>query len=234
MKAVGQNCLNEIRNLIPLKHWIHCRNQDNPTNIPSRGNLPRELINRLGWTLGNKCHAQMIVYKDYSNLTQLLLGSVYILRFIHLLKTETNPLPFINSWHWKCYNNPCLYFTCLRSFARATPPILNSTKIISTVKGNQQKQDQHLSQHLNDQHKQQYPEQWSELEGGWVNFKKMTHDWLTNSWLIGGMTEIELITSYLLAVGQLSIMYMHAHMILDFNKRNLVWFSDDKGEWSSS
>ena len=48
------------------------------------------------------------------------------------------------------------------------------------------------------------------------------------------MTEIELITSHLLAVGRLSIMYMHAHMILDFNKRNLVWFSDDKGEWSSS
>lgn len=50
------------------------------------------------------------------------------------------------------------------------------------------------------------------------------------------MTEIELITSYLLAIGQLSIMYMHAHIykILDFNKRNLVWFSDNKGELSSS
>ena len=61
--------------------------------------------------------------------------------------------------------------------------------------------------------------------------------WLTDQLLVNrGVSETELITSYLLAVGQLSIMYKHTHicMILDFNKRNLVWFSDDKGEQSSS
>ena len=51
-KQFVQNRVIEIRKLVPSKHWSHCRSQDNPADIPSRGNSPRELINNKLWWSG--------------------------------------------------------------------------------------------------------------------------------------------------------------------------------------
>ena len=45
-----QNHVNEIRELVPSDCWMHCRSQDNPADVPSRGATVRELIaNSLWW-----------------------------------------------------------------------------------------------------------------------------------------------------------------------------------------
>ena len=50
-KQFVQNRAIEIRKLVPPKHWSYCRSQDNPADIPSRGNSPRELThNKLWWS----------------------------------------------------------------------------------------------------------------------------------------------------------------------------------------
>ena len=36
-KQFVQNRVNEIRKLVPSGCWMHCRSQDNPADIPSRG-----------------------------------------------------------------------------------------------------------------------------------------------------------------------------------------------------
>ena len=49
-KQFVQNRVNEIRRLVPSDHWIHCRGQNNPADIPSRGATVKELIgNSLWW-----------------------------------------------------------------------------------------------------------------------------------------------------------------------------------------
>ena len=50
-KQFVQNCVNEICELVPGSHWNHCRSQENPAYIPSRGVAPKELIsNNLWWS----------------------------------------------------------------------------------------------------------------------------------------------------------------------------------------
>ena len=50
-KQFVQNQVIEICKLVPSKHWSHCHSHDNPADIPSRGNSPRELIsNKLWWS----------------------------------------------------------------------------------------------------------------------------------------------------------------------------------------
>ena len=49
-KQFVQNRVNEIRKLVPSNRWRHCRSQDNPADIPSRGTTVRELVcNKLWW-----------------------------------------------------------------------------------------------------------------------------------------------------------------------------------------
>ena len=50
-KQFVQNRMNEICELVPGSHWNHCRSQENPADIPSRGVVPKELIsNNLWWS----------------------------------------------------------------------------------------------------------------------------------------------------------------------------------------
>ena len=132
-KQFVQNRVNEIRKLVPSGCWMHCRSQDNPADVPSRGATVRELIaNSLWWNgpewticsvrsdieevaMPTECVTKMkvkdvvthnllvpnhsadinlqrvIVCEDYSKLTQLLLVTAYVLRFIHPLKARTRP-----------------------------------------------------------------------------------------------------------------------------------------------
>ena len=99
----------------------------------------------------------MIVYKDYSNLTQC---SVYILRFIHLLKDRDKSAPIYQLLTLEVLQQPVSLLYLHEIFYKSnTTNTWLYQDYIPTVKGNQQKQDQHLSQHLNDQHKQQHPKQ---------------------------------------------------------------------------
>ena len=50
-KQFVQNHMNEICELVPRSHWNHCRSQENPADISSRGVAPKELIsNNLWWS----------------------------------------------------------------------------------------------------------------------------------------------------------------------------------------
>ena len=51
-KQFVQIRVNEICKLVPGSCWNHCRSQDNPADIPSRGITPKELINNKMWWSG--------------------------------------------------------------------------------------------------------------------------------------------------------------------------------------
>ena len=51
-KQFVQNRVNEICKLVPGSCWNHCRSQDNPADIPSRGITPKGLINNKMWWSG--------------------------------------------------------------------------------------------------------------------------------------------------------------------------------------
>ena len=51
-KPFVQNCVNEIRKLLPIDCWSHCSGRDNPADIPSRGLAPLELSVNMLWRNG--------------------------------------------------------------------------------------------------------------------------------------------------------------------------------------
>ena len=51
-KPFVQNRVNEIRTLVPVKHWRHCHRKINPTDIPSRGMRSLELSECASWIEG--------------------------------------------------------------------------------------------------------------------------------------------------------------------------------------
>ena len=51
-KPFVQNCVDEIRKLVPPDSWKHCSGRDNPADIPSRGLAPLELSVSVRWREG--------------------------------------------------------------------------------------------------------------------------------------------------------------------------------------
>ncbi len=51
-KQFVQNRVNEIWNLVPTATWLHCPGCENPTDIPSRGIKPTELVSNELWSSG--------------------------------------------------------------------------------------------------------------------------------------------------------------------------------------
>lgn len=51
-KQFIQNCVSEIRDLLPVSSWRHCPGSDNPADLPSRGLTPTELSTNRLWHCG--------------------------------------------------------------------------------------------------------------------------------------------------------------------------------------
>ncbi len=51
-KPFVQNCVSEIRRLLPVDCWSHCSGRDNPADLPSRGVSPLELLVNPLWQNG--------------------------------------------------------------------------------------------------------------------------------------------------------------------------------------
>ena len=100
--------MNKIRRLVPPNHWRHCPGQENPAEISSRGISPTESSKSLLWRHGPNwlVHPQgdvthtllnpdeivnlgcVIDCKNCSKLSTLLRVTVYVIKFVWVLKSK--------------------------------------------------------------------------------------------------------------------------------------------------
>ena len=53
-KQFVQNRVDEIRRLVPMERWIHCKGSHNPADLPSRGVFPSALADNPLWLNGSE------------------------------------------------------------------------------------------------------------------------------------------------------------------------------------